>query len=329
MAEIGEPAEPDRGAVWSIEASRPLVKRWTPSGWRVAVLQRVQWLQAQIDARPEHPVPAIVAEKMAFALEIAQLRSTPATWYSGSSIELVWRELHIAEVEVIRTAPEDYLTGALPGILVRATAVLGKDDLRVVALSGAGPVGDPASRSLIADVLTSMFGNSADSHTAVRSVRNRLILFGLLLLALNLVVAVLSSRTASLLPLCGADSGVTVCPTRDAPPVSGGDVLWLQLIGALGGAVGIVTLLHRTDPSVAPYTLTPHQAVIKILLGAVFAMVGVLVLNAKVIDFQISGRPELLLFALVLGYSQQAGTRLLDTYANNVVQKAQPRAEGR
>lgn len=85
-----------------------------------------------------------------------------------------------------------------------------------------------------------------------------------------------------------------------------------------------MTLIHKTAPSVVPYALAPHQGLIKILLGAVLAMLGVLALSSDEIDLSISSQAELLIFAVILGYSQQAGTRLLDAYANKVVTAAQP-----
>jgi hypothetical protein len=175
-------------------------------------------------------------------------------------------------------------------------------------------------RAAIAEALRAAYNVSDNSHTAVRSLRNRLVLFGLLMLGLNVTLGVLSSVFPTLLPLCVKD----FCATGGAGP-GGGDVWLVQLLGAFGGAVAVVILLLRTKPSVVAYTLTPYQACIKIMLGAVLAVIGVLIAGTGVLQGIVTTRPALLVLALILGYAQQVGTRLLDSYANDVVGKAQPK----
>lgn len=65
---------------------------------------------------------------------MASERSTPASWYSGSTMDVVWRELHLAEVEICRVLPKDELAGSLPRYLQRANERLGQDHEQVVAL---------------------------------------------------------------------------------------------------------------------------------------------------------------------------------------------------
>lgn len=104
----------------------------------------------------------------------------------------------------------------------------------------------------------------------------------------------------------------------------------MYLLGAIGAAIAAVQSLLTLRQSAAPYTLSGYLALVKILLGAVFAAVGVLFLSADVIGSAISmaNRGTLLAAAVVLGYSQQIGTRVLDTYAKRIMTDARPGAGG-
>lgn len=105
----------------------------------------------------------------------------------------------------------------------------------------------------------------------------------------------------------------------------------MYLLGAIGAAIAAVQSLLTLRQSAAPYTLSGYLALVKILLGAVFAAVGVLLfLSAGVIGSAISmaNRGTLLAAAVVLGYSQQIGTRVLDTYAKRIMTDARPGAGG-
>lgn len=289
------------------------------SAWRVPVAEKLQWLQSELDSRDD-PVPPGVLEAMRTAHRSTKAKTSLGRWYSGADIERAWRNLHLAEAKVIATSPD--LGGRLPAVRERVLEDLDKNDQRARAVQAVKPdnIG-PNEQAAVVEALRAAYSASDNSHTAVRSLRNRLLLFGLLMLALNLGLGAIASRYPTLLPLCVKD----FCATGGAGPV-GGDVWLIQLLGALGGAVAVVILLLRTRPSVVAYTLTPYQASIKIMLGAVLAIVGVLIAGTGVLQGIVTNRPALLVFALILGYSQQVGTRFLDSYADTVVGKAQPKA---
>jgi len=299
---------------WSDDLTR---SRW--SAWRVPVGEKLAWLQAELDGR-DGPPPHGVPEAMAIAHLSTKATSGLGNWYSGANIERAWRSLHFAESRVVASSPD--LGGRLAAVRERVLEDLDRNDLRVKALQEvkAASIG-PEERATVAEALRAAYSTSDNSHTAVRSLRNRLLLFGLLMLGLNIGLGVLSSLSPMLLPLCVKD----FCATGGVGP-AGGDVWLIQMLGALGGAVAVVILLLRTRPSVVAYTLTPYQACIKIMLGAVLAIVGVLIAATGVLEGIVTTRPALLVLALILGYSQQVGTRFLDSYADTVVGKAQPKA---
>lgn len=311
-----------------------LVKPWSLAGWRATVLEFLDVLQAQLDKVADgHPSRPYIEARMRCAHATAKARSTPATWYSGSKVDVVWRELHLAEVELCRILPDTDLAGMLPRYRARAADELGEHSEQVQELTGVADEVRAArttaritrrQRAIIAGAVAGTNERTATEHAALRHLRNRLMQFGLVLLVLNLVIAIATSLNPELMPLCVVKDGdVSVCPTGNGGSV-GIDVWWLQLFGALGGAIGIVSLIHHTPAGAVAYPLYPHQGMIKILLGAVLAMLGVLVLGSSTVKLSISSQAELLIFATVLGYSQQVGTKLLDSYANKVLTAAKP-----
>ncbi|GLW92635.1 hypothetical protein [Actinokineospora globicatena] len=294
------------------------------SAWRMSVVERLQRLQAEIDQRGA-PVPTAAHTAMRIAARAVELKSSPARWYSGVNIERAWRAVHLADEVLVASSPD--LPSRLPAIRATVTRKLTERDPRARALAPASfdVLGDAARRDVVLVALRGTHQASHDAATAVRSLRNRIILFGLLLLVINVAVGWLTALHDHMLPLCLGTGAATICPTG-APTPTGGDVWWLQLMGMLGASIAVVVLLLRTKPSVVPYTLTPYQAVVKVLLGAILAVVGVLVLRTGLLPDVIGNQAALLVLALVLGYSQQLGTRLLDSFADQVVQRAQPSA---
>ena len=122
-----------------------------------------------------------------------------------------------------------------------------------------------------------------------------------------------------------ANDSVVVCAAGDKVP--GPLDIWLvQLLGAFGAVVAAVVLLTRRRPSLSPYVLVGYQALIKVLLGSALAVIGVLALSAHVAEGLtcITSQAALLLWSALLGYSQQVGTRLLDNYADRVMNRVRP-----
>ena len=98
---------------------------------------------------------------------------------------------------------------------------------------------------------------------------------------------------------------------------------------SFGAVLAAVVLLLRRRPSLSPYVMIGYQALIKIMLGAALAVVGILALGAGVTSglIGIPSAAALLLWAVIFGYAQQIGTRLLDKYTDEVLDQARPLPE--
>jgi hypothetical protein len=304
--------------------------------WRLIVESRVRRARTDLAALPG--VPGIDRERAAAAAALDVVDATldhtdrwwrrPGSWWSGWRVERCWRALHDAEVAL--AAAEPNLAARLPGLCERVAYVLPEPDRRRQALLALQPETPPteADRVVLVDALRASFDISDEVHAATRALRNKMVFAAAVLAVLNLSFGVLGSVRPQFLPMCAPadpDTHQSLCATGGTSPAP--VEVWLVLLmGAAGAAVATVVLLLRRRPSLSPYVLVGYQALIKVLLGALLAVIGLLALGAGVAEGITSLRtqPALLLWAIALGYSQQLGTRLLDNYADRVLDRARP-----
>jgi hypothetical protein len=255
----------------------------------------------------------------------------PKSWWSGWHIERAWRALHEAEVCTAAGLPD--LAGRMPSLRQRVASYLPEDDLRRKALETLQPgrPAGPTDRAVVVDALRAAFDASDDAHAAARALRNKMVAAALLLFVVNTVLGMLGIMRPEFLPMCAhmpESSSVVACASGGKGP-GPLDVWMVQLLGAFGATVSAVVLLTRRRPSLSPYVLVGYQALIKVLLGSALAVIGVLALSAHVAEGLtcVTSQAALLLWSALLGYSQQLGTRLLDNYADRVMNHVRPLPE--
>lgn len=305
--------------------------------WRLVVQSRLDRVRADLAALgPPDPLDQesrqwrAVAEQEAAVVEDMITRSEPrwraiASWWSGWHIERAWRSLHEAEIAVV--AAGNGFLGRLPGLKARIAENLDEDDPRRVALEEMRPGEYPLAveRELVVDALRASFDKSDFAHAGSRALRNKLIAASAVLFVVNSLLGVLGLVKPGLIPMCvGSERLPTVCPSGRG--AAGADVWLIQVLGAFGAVLSAVVLLLRRRPSLSPYVMIGYQALIKILLGAALAVVGVLALGAGVTTglIGVASQAALLLWAVILGYGQQVATRLLDSYTDRVMDQARP-----
>jgi hypothetical protein len=307
--------------------------------WQLTVESRARRVRAELDALQSVPDTEHFLRAAALSLDVvdAALRNADSkwwrsgtAWWSGWHIERAWRALHEAEVYAIAADPE--LPARIPGIRARVSRYLDDDDPRRQALDELAATGGAADRAVIVDAVRAAFDASDEAHAAARSLRNKLIITAFALLLLNTILGVIGVLQPGLVPMClpaeQSAADVMVCPNGGAGP-SGWDVWQVQLFGALGAAVSVVVLLIRRRPAVSPYVLIGYQALIKVLLGSTLSIIGVLALGAGLLQglVCVATHAALLLWAVLFGYAQQLGTRLLDNYADRVMDEVRPVSE--
>jgi hypothetical protein len=314
----------------------------TPSvaDWRLAVEARARRVKADLatmdcDAagEPYQQVALAALEVVDHVLAVSEAPGHSFTsWWTGWHIQRAWRALHDAEVNV--AAAGNDLGVRLPALRERVEVHLHGDDLRRRALDQLRPATPPTSadRAVVVDALRGAFDASDDAHWGARALRNKLIVTGAVLALLNVLVGALYALRPGLVPMCvaladGGGQGL-VCPSGSGH-AQAADLWLVQLLGVFGATVGAIVWLVRRRPSLSPYVLTGYLALIKVLMGAALAVVGVLALSAGVVRglANVGSPAALLLWAALLGYSQEAGTRLLDNYADRVMNRARPLEE--
>lgn len=128
-------------------------------------------------------------------------------------------------------------------------------------------------------------------------------------------------------PLCWPLSGkhpTMICPTGSSEP-SATSVPLVLGIGALGAALSVALNLADVKPAGVRFSLTVAQGLNKIVLGAIIAVLGIIVLRAATnTPGFLATQPGLLTTAVVFGYSQQLFTRLIDRQANELTNAASP-----
>jgi hypothetical protein len=147
------------------------------------------------------------------------------------------------------------------------------------------------------------------------------------LLAVAAVLWIAGGIHPAYLPLCWPVSGshsAMICPTgRSAPGM--GDVPLVLGMGALGATLSVALNLAGLGPAGVRFSLTVAQGLNKIFLGAITALLGIIVLRTVTnLPGFLATQPGLLTTAVVFGYSQQLFTRLIDRQASQLMNAASP-----
>jgi hypothetical protein len=161
----------------------------------------------------------------------------------------------------------------------------------------------------------------------VRHFRGVLYLAAAVLLAAVVVLSIAGAIHAAYFPLCWPLSGshhTMICPTGGNAP-NPGDVPLVLAMGALGATLSVALNLTALKPAGVHFSLTIAQGLNKIVLGAIIAVLGIIVLRTVTnMPGFLATQPGLLTTAVIFGYSQQLFTRLIDRQANQLITAASP-----
>lgn len=121
----------------------------------------------------------------------------------------------------------------------------------------------------------------------------------------------------------GDDADVVAAAAPTPGSSSPGDVATVLLYGLVGAVLTSVPFLVRQAPptTVPISSVRVAQAALKVAMGMLGAVVGLLILRAGVIPgfTAIDTRAQILVYALVFGASQQLATRLIDKRSDTLV----------
>ena len=282
------PAQPPAFALFQIDLT----------SWRVSAGVRAQRITQDVAAlaKPNN-VHAQAATSCVQDAVTVITRSQQRSWVTrlflsagGADVERAWQLLKLAEEQVMLAKDDAELIADVPWLcsVARLSFPSASGDTMCATLNGwSGKKGKPSGR-LAADILASQHAQSNADHQQTRSLRNLLYQLTLVVLVFDLIVWLL-----------GLDLGA---PTRT-----------VLALGALGGALAMVFAVAKGSP-VAPYNLALPQLLLKIVSGSAVA-VAALSSSARRWSTDPLSRADVLMYALIFGFSQQLFTQLVDNRA--------------
>jgi hypothetical protein len=257
-------------------------------------------------------------------------------WWRGALVEAAYRHMHAARAQMVDLYDENELHAEIPVAVARAQTALHRDDSRRISAEElkAEPVRllRPRLRRLIED----SYEELDSKHAQLRSFRNILLLSAVIVTVLVGVTLYFVSENPTVMPFCFPNEVVTEsepvvtteesgqnCPTRsNADGPSGGDVLLVALLGALGGALSASVSIRNLKGTSTAYDVPVALAFLKVPLGAFTAILALVAIRGDFVPGLsiLDSQEQILAYALVFGFAQQILTRLLDQRAQTLLE---------
>ncbi len=312
--------------------------------WREEALLRAAELQSllsslvQVSERSPQQVDVLVAaasEHIGVATDTAVGRSVGPWWrrlLTSLQQERAYGHLAQAEAVLLRLAPEPYVRAQVRLLVARVRRLPLGDARRtfveyLVRRPGDQPLSEGDRENLIAAVLVADAAGRREI-VRVRSMRNLLALIAAVLFTLATALALAGLARPQWLPVCYVPGDRVVCVT-DTVPVAFGfdevddliratagpvDLLIVELAGLLGAALSAARLVRRFPGRSIPYNPVVTLMLVKLPIGALTAVLGLLMIGAGFIPgfTALDSAGQILAWAVIFGFAQQLFTKPLD-----------------
>ncbi|CCH86673.1 conserved membrane protein of unknown function [Modestobacter italicus] len=263
--------------------------------------------------------------------------------------------IHAAETDLLRRAPERYLRGELPSMDAHVRRHLPVDDPRRVRIediarrdlddgNGHGAL-HPRDRESIIAAMRAASSAAAREQQRVRSFGAIISWASVLLFTIAGLVALLGILRPQLLALCfepqptPTEPPMLICPTGQSvlpdgegssgadidatvqSTVSKWDVPLIEIIGIVAAGVTGAIALRRIQGTSTPFTVPVVLNVLKLPTGALTAVLGLLLMRGGFVPglTALDSTPQVLAWAVVFGASQQLFTGMVDRQAASVL----------
>jgi hypothetical protein len=327
----------------------PLIEK-TRDPWREQALTRIgeqrfvlAWLLAK---QPPGTVPPDAEQTIHDHWEAAAL-AAKSPWRRGAVARVIGH-LDAVDASMLRIAPDSYVWGQLPGILARVERFLPRDDIRrsrvrALATASGSTALTERDRDLIVAAVHAAGKEEGRAIARLRSFTNMLYGAAGVLLVAAVVTATLAVFWPGKVPICFSPDGNVVCVTAtavvggDAPAGSPqqalaidktmratanpGDIALVELIGLVAAALAAATALRRVRGTSTPFRLPLAVALLKLPTGALTAVLGLILMRGAFIPglSALDSPGQIVAWAVLLGYSQQILTRMVDARAQTVL----------
>jgi hypothetical protein len=302
---------------------------------------RVRAARARGGLTPSQEVVADGVDRCLQKARAAAFRDDPipgrlANWWRGTLVEAAYRNMHAARAQLFDLMDRDELRAEIPMVVARANATLHRDDPRRITVEELEAETTEGLRPRMRRVVGDSYEQLDLEHAQLRSFRNILLLAAVFITVLTAGTIYFVSRNPSLVPLCfdrevasGVEPLVTTvtgknCPTGSGDTVgpAGADILVVAAIGALGGALAATLSIRNLKGTSTPYDVPVALAFLKVPLGALTAILALVAIQGAFVPglSLLDSQGQILAYALVFGFAQQAFSRLLDQRAQSLLE---------
>ncbi|WP_435122791.1 hypothetical protein [Micromonospora tulbaghiae] len=277
--------------------------------WQVRVRTKLDDLYQQLavlSARDPERAEALRAQLS--GVEGVLGRSGVAEWLRGGNLEYAWQTIHSVERGMVALRSPDELTGLLPAYRSAAAQVLPADDKVLTDLDpSAGSPSEALLRARVQALLLRYHSASDEFHESARRLRNRILGLSVFALVAEILVVLVQWRSH--------DVRLLEAPT-DAGGVPAWRLLFFVLIaGALGAFLSALPSMITSRSGGLPYKLPFQQGLLKLAIGPLVAVVGIMLVIGGLVETSVSSTAALLGLAIVFGAGQQAVTAFADRRA--------------
>ena len=249
-----------------------------------------------------------------------------AIWWRGAAADPAFQNLHAAMASMVEVYDESELLGEMQTAAARQRSTTSRDDIRRIDPAALAALPVPQQRAVLRRTIEDSYATLDRRYEQIRSFRNIILLSAAVMTLLLGVTVAVVANSPNMLPLCFGDptaaGGQLDCPTGSA--VSGpssGDILLVALLGALGAALAASLAIRKLQGTSSPYDVPVALAVLKLPLGALTAIVGLVAIRAAFIPglSELDSQAQILAYSLILGFAQQSFTGMLDKRAQDLL----------
>ncbi|GAA4727358.1 hypothetical protein GCM10025782_27440 [Pedococcus ginsenosidimutans] len=248
-----------------------------------------------------------------------------ANWWRGTLVEAAYRNMHSARSALFDLYTEAELRAEIPMVVARANSTLHRDDPRLATVAELSALPPSRLRPRMRRLVGDSYERLDLEHGQLRSFRNIVLMAAAFLLCCVAVTIGFICAHPSWIPLCfDSTADLVSCPSRmtaGATP-SWPDVLVVTGMGGLGGAFAATLSIRNLKGTSTPYDVPVALAVLKVPMGALTAILGLVAIKGGFAPglSNLDNQGQVLAYALLFGFSQQALSRLLDKRASDLLE---------
>ena len=260
-----------------------------------------------------------------------------ADWWYGGRVEQAWSRLHEAELLIIDASTTDLIPVLLEEAVEHAAVLDQTDPARArlssfvecpQLLSSGYPMTPSAPapstpppvptttppRVMMRAVAERAFAVSDGFHQSARAFRNRLVVTFLIIVGVAAGLVILQWR----LP----QAPIFAVPHNPGDLSRWAVMLLVMVFGGLGALVTTIPSMAAIPTVTSPFNFPMQQAFVKISLGTLTAILGVIAIGNAGVTNGFDSLQSLIGVGVIFGAGQQAVTQFLDKRASEIIASA-------